>query len=654
MSELPILKLLLPFGLGIILSQFLCDFQSFGFGIQLSIAIITCLALVLFFLNKSFRFRKLNFLLSFFMFLFLGGLTHQYSQPLFAQNHYTKSKIESKYLIGEVIEMQDSPSRYSKCLLEVSDVLDDSLSVVVSGKVLFFLKKGGLDVRTGHKMLVNANLEMIQNSGNPGEFDSESYWFNKGIYHMGFLRENDFSILNQGEVRKTALQKIREYSQGVLKEIVPEKYYGVANALIIGDKGDLDRSVKNEFSDAGAVHVLAVSGLHVGILLLMLNQFFKFFKVFKKFHLNLILPVVVLWVYAGLTGFSPSVLRAVIMFSILTFGLLKGRQLFSLNVLFTSAFILLVFNPNYLFDIGFQLSYVAMIGIGIAFRPISNVFYFKSKLIRWLWLGLSVSLAAQLFTFPLTLFYFHQFPNYFVLTNLGMMVFAGLTLGSGLIYLMVAKVPLLKVVSAKVLVLSLTGMIVFVSWVSELPFAVATGFQLYVWEIFILFIGLFFLFNGRANLNVWRFRIGFILIVIPFCLIQVRRYESMVYSENRVLNLSFPVLMSKNGLETIAYYSPSNASDEKEFSFVKQAYEKYYGTNVRPVNVANGKVYFNESVDLVVESSPSFLQVANRRQSVQVRTSEDYNLIVNLIKNGTFTSLEYRNKSMVIDDLFLQ
>lgn len=653
MSELPILKLLAPLLFGIYLSDLFFGLQDFGWSNNWLVFGVTLILIVFVFINKSYRYRKLNFLFVIVSMFLLGFSLQQFSNDLKAKNHYTKSGVNSEYLTGEILELQDSPGRYSKCILSVDEVLSDSLWTRSSGKILIYLNSGEQNLMVGHKILINTNLSLIQNYGNPGEFDSQSYWYHKGIYHMGFLNESSFEILNSKEVKLGLLDKVRLYSQNVLRKVLPDPYFGVANALVMGDKGDLDRSIKNEFSNAGAIHVLAVSGLHVGILLWLLNAFFKRITLFQKKNLSVILPVIILWVYAALTGFSPSVLRAVVMFTILTIGLLKGRQLFSLNVLFVSAFILLIYNPNYLFDIGFQLSYIAMIGIGVAYKPISNILYFRNKIVRKIWQGLSISLAAQLFTFPLTLYYFHQFPNYFLLTNLGMIVLAGLCLGSGVIYLFIAKIPGLNWLGAQVILISFTTMVLFVTWVSELPYAVATGFQLNLLEVFLLFFGLFLIFNGRVLMQVVKFRLGVLLCIGVLVFIQFNRFENMSLVENRVLNTNFPVVISKSGLTSYAYFSPSTESDKKQLDFMLQSYSKFYGTQVQAIDLSESKVYFDKNEDLIVKSSDEYLEISNRDNLLQVRTSNEFNLVLNVFNKGQFTNVTSKNRSIVVDSLFL-
>lgn len=194
--------------------------------------------------------------------------------------------------------------------------------------------------------------------------------------------------------------------------------YGYTSAMVLGKKTAISKRTKQHFSAAGASHLLAVSGLHVGIiygsLCLLLFPFSPHSRTRK---IASIVIIVLLWGYAYLCGLPASIIRAVTMFSISAIGMALGQKIQSLNTVFCTAFIMLLYNPYYLFEIGFQLSFGAVIGIILLYPKLYQSLSCKHTLTGWLWGMLCVSTAAQIGTLPFILYYFGSFPLYFLLTN---------------------------------------------------------------------------------------------------------------------------------------------------------------------------------------------------------------------------------------------
>ena len=163
-----------------------------------------------------------------------------------------------------------------------------------------------------------------------------------------------------------------------------------------------------------------------------LTMFLMLFKKWISKNQIIIIALVIVWIYSLMTGLSASVVRSAVMFTLLVGSGLLNRSYNNFNVLAFSAFLILMWNPHFLYDIGFQLSYLAMFGIFMFYKPLGKLIYFKNKIIRLAYEGTMVGIAAQILTVPLTLYYFHQFPNYFIITNLGLMIFSFLILALGI------------------------------------------------------------------------------------------------------------------------------------------------------------------------------------------------------------------------------
>lgn len=211
---------------------------------------------------------------------------------------------------------------------------------------------------------------------------------------------------------------VRNSLIGIYREHTSADNVGVISAITLGKKDELDRNVKQVFSMSGGSHVLAVSGLHVGIIymvLLWLTGFLPRNKIFSV--VSHLLTILCLWCYAFICGLPASVVRSAIMFSLISVATIIERRNVSLNAVFTSAFIMLIYKPLYLFDIGFQLSYAAVISILLFYKKFYYTLPLKNKILKWGWSMICVSAAAQIGTLPLTIYYFHQIPTYSLITN---------------------------------------------------------------------------------------------------------------------------------------------------------------------------------------------------------------------------------------------
>ena len=280
------------------------------------------------------------------------------------------------------------------------------------------------------------------------------------------------------------------------------------------------------------------------------------------------------------------------MFSILTVGGIIGKTSNSINVLFFSAFLMIIFNPFIIYDLGFQLSYLAMIGILTLYKPISKLFYIQHKLLRKIWEGTAVGISAQLLTFPLTLYYFHQFPNYFVLTNIGMMVFAGVTLGIGLLLFTVSWVSVFAKIIALTLSICLSSMLFFIQFIESLPGSVAKGFVISSELVLVLYCVLlsFLLFNRLKHVVV----INTVVALFIFSGIQFVRYQNISSDELTIFNSNQLVFSIKID-ENIFCFRSAQEKSIKQADLLVLNYEKVKPGNVRMIDLKLGITNFNMS-----------------------------------------------------------
>ncbi len=372
---------------------------------------------------------------------------------------------------------QEKPNSY-KSLVRIEAFSNDSAICKAHENIIVYFEK---DVKAkllapGENIVFRQNPERIKNSGNPYEFDYKKYLQRKKIYRQLYLRSESWNttpvkpsfsaVILAEQTRESLLEIYRSQNLG-------EEQFKILSALTLGYKRELDTEIKQVFSASGAMHVLAVSGLHVGIIFVALTFIFGFLKN-KRFGRILFVVFIVssLWVYAFITGLSPSVERAAAMFSFVVAGNSLRRQISIYNSLAASAFILLLVNPNNLFEVGFQLSYSAVFGIVYLQPRLNNLYTTKNKLINYLWALLTVSVAAQIATFPFTLYYFNQFPTFFWISNLFVIPAVTVLIPLGIALLIVAPIPVLSSIISTTLNYIIYAVYFLLQQIEQLPFSV--------------------------------------------------------------------------------------------------------------------------------------------------------------------------------------
>ncbi|CAN5550338.1 hypothetical protein BH09BAC4_BH09BAC4_19990 [soil metagenome] len=316
----------------------------------------------------------------------------------------------------------------------------------LSGRVIVYLDKVGVPMpRYGEVWLVSGPPRPIDPPLNPGEFNYKRYLGYRNIEYQQYLRPFQRQILTvdpPNRITNLAAVVNRWADSVFTHQVGTRAEYGLVNAMILGVRDDLDTELYRAYSAAGAVHILSVSGLHVGILFTVLTFLLSFLIRRPRGKLLMAgIQLLILWFYALVTGFSPPVLRSAAMFTILIIANASGRQQQLANTLGASAFFILCFDPYALFSAGFQLSYLAVVGIGAWQSSLYQSITFRNKWVNRLWELTAVALVAQLITFPLGVFYFHQFPTYFLLANPIVIVMSELLLPLSMATLAFSWVP---------------------------------------------------------------------------------------------------------------------------------------------------------------------------------------------------------------------
>ena len=462
----PIILIAICFGLGIVIQNFVCFSLT---SLLLSSSIFILLFLILFILNRNKNAKNIVFgLVSYFLILSLGSLSFYIHQGFNAKNHY--STVESKELNsikGLVVEELKPNEFYTKFIVKI-DSFNHQKS---TGKLLvYFSKKNADSLCIGDLVSFNTEIKPIAKNYNPDTFDYANYMENQNVFHQIKCFENDYFIGGKvknftfyiNELRKKLVHSFDAHHFSVRTK-------SILNALLLGQKQQIDSETLNDYKNAGVVHILAISGLHIGIIYTFFNLIFGFLNRVKHGKtIKLIVILLLLWTFALISGMSASITRSVTMFSLIAFGTFLNRKNFMFNAIAASGLLLLVYNPHFIFDVGFQLSYAAVISI-LLFQPFYQRFYYsKNKIIVYITDLFLVSLTAQLGVLPLMLLYFKQVPTLFLLANFVVIPVATAILILGIIVLFLNFVYLpLALHLGKIISILVEFMNYYIHWLSS-------------------------------------------------------------------------------------------------------------------------------------------------------------------------------------------
>lgn len=403
---------------------------------------------------------------------------------------------EIEYWQGKVEGWLEERENTYRAEVFVESVFTDGQWKKASGRVLTYFSKPTVDtlnLQYGTELLFANTPRPVDPPMNPNEFDYQSYLANQQIFHQHFVGSNPIEVIGQNPSNPLLQRayKLRSFYQDKLSEnIAGEQEKSIVLALLLGIKDGLDHDLKEAFSAAGAMHILAVSGLHVGIIFLVLSSMFSFLKTKggkKGIFLFLLINLAALWLYALLAGASPSVLRASTMFSMILLTQSFSRKSNIYNSLALAAFVLLIYNPFLLFSVGFQLSFLAVFGIVFIQPKLSRLLVFDSWLMQKGWELTAVSVAAQLATFPLGLLYFHRFPNYFLISNLVVIPGAFAVLFIGVFFFLTSWLPFMASLLGTVLYWLVAIINKFVFMIEALPLSSFVGVWISPSQAFLLY-----------------------------------------------------------------------------------------------------------------------------------------------------------------------
>lgn len=519
-----------------------------------------------------------------FLFLFLAGLLLEVNRqsktfPLIPENDSINT------FIASVNEPPVNSGASQKVFLTLKYRHDGDSWKPLTGNVLGYFRNGksGTVISLGDFIVFRTRIEKMTDNSNPGTFSYVDYLHKKGISHSVSMAGHGWKKLNMEPdnlVRRKAIH-LRNRLLGIFRENnLTGKEFAVASALLLGYVNEIDNETRREYAASGAMHILSVSGMHVGIVYVFLNFLLRFLNRYRYGkYIKAIIMLFFIFLYAMITGLSPCVIRAAIMLSLPIIAGLMNRNVDIINVIAVSCFVMVSKNPALLVDVGFQLSYLAVIGIVTLYKPIYDLYITSAWIPDKIWSLLAVSLAAQLATLPITLYVFHQFPNFFLLTNILVVPLSSIIIYTGILLLVVGQVPFLCVLTAKLLIFLIKAMNMVIHLIEELPFSTTTGIYIDEIQVALLFVmvgAVYFYFKSGARRAMKTILIAGILFMF---VVTVGKYNMLSTSRYVVYNIKNRGVyeFSEQKRAVTWYTTPSSYRYDMSFMNSVGAHHKSHG-----------------------------------------------------------------------------
>lgn len=548
LSKYPLLKILLPYVAGILVAYY-GHFPVIVFRISLVAVVVLWLVALLLLRIKRYKWQWLKSVVMLLAFVFAGVSTTMFRLSPRGTASQERALRDSS---GFVVRVVDHPVPRAKSVKVVAELWQSDRGVPLRGKVLLYVQGTGpqaTSLQYGDILAVSTTLSEFDPPANPDAFDTRRYMQRKGIFYTGFVPASGWELL--GHRSPNPLKSLSHSMQQQLASRyatagMSGAELAIAQAILLGDDDTMEPELRASYAAAGVSHILCVSGMHVGVIFMILNFLLKPLELFPATrHLKALLLMLAIWFYAHITGLSPSVTRSATMFSFVTVGGVLRRNTNVFHSLTASLFVLLALRPMLMFEVGFQLSYLAVFGIVLLQPSIAGIYTCKTKVANYFWQLLSVSVAAQIATFPVSAHYFGIFPNYFLISNLSVIALSFVVIVTGVVLLTVSFLPAVAGLFSFLLTWEIRIMNAIVAFVEGLPGAVTRDIDISGSQVLLLYfciVLLYCLIQYRKRVLFWGLLSGLTLLSGTFALRRVaieRREEMVVYQIRKVCALEF-------------------------------------------------------------------------------------------------------------------
>jgi competence protein ComEC len=493
----PMVRILLPFMAGIIVCLVITATAIIPVSIWMTILLLTIgSGFIPSITRKTSKKWLFGTLLSIFLFI-CGYNSVILHKEILRPGHFSKTQNQGLF-IATVCEPLQEKDHSFKTILEVRGIQKGNLFIKAEGRILTYFAKDSVNKppSEGSLIVFSSKVQEISLPQNPGSFDYRKYMASSNVYHQVYLDNSSWKTLENPHgfnLIRFAHQVSNKFVDILRHNGLKGREFAVASALIMGQSNMLDNETLQAYSGTGVMHILSVSGLHVGVIFIIISFLLRFIK--KKgaqLYLKTAIILFTIWAYALLTGMSPSVMRSAAMFTFISLGNASNRYVHIINSLGVSALALLLYDPLMISNIGFQLSYIAIIGIVFINKPLADLWDPKNRVAGYIWDLIAVSIAAQIATAPLAMMYFHQFPVYFIPANLVAIPLSFLAIYSGVAVLATALIPVISNFFGIITNYLLFALNISVGFIEQLPHSVLHVTSIFSRETILIYVGLIF------------------------------------------------------------------------------------------------------------------------------------------------------------------
>lgn len=567
-------------------------------------------------------------------FVLLGNFCSQLTLNINKPSLLPDTVASGTYYTATINSKPSLTSRTTKYTVGIKEMFrEDKWVNMHDDAILYFEQKMHVHLDYGDKLLIKGHPEFVENQKNPYAFDYALFLQRRGIYLQDFVSNDDFIIVNENHAdspRYLSLS-IGDYFERILaKYILSERELSMVKAMLIGRRDTITPEMEYAYASTGTAHILAVSGLHVGIIYLLFTSALQFLKRTKLRLVYYGINLCAIWSFAFITGFSPSAQRAATMLTFVIFAELSNRKSSIYNTILASIFFILLLSPNLLFSVSFQLSCSAVLGIVYCYKKIYSLFYVRNKVFDFFWKITVLSISAQIATFPLTIYYFHQFPTLFPFTNLIAIPTASVVIFGGLLLLIASPFTAIPLWIGKFI----SGWVYFYNelmlQISQLSFATIENLYLAPLQVVLIIICTIFLlrFLDIKKLYLFRYFTLALLLLSGWTifdrLYKSQQHEIIFYHSNK--SQYFDIFRGKNCFTNIDL----KVNEQKQYVKynIDPARKRHLITNIYGLKKLDNVAEFGDNI--LIHWNKKVILILNELQSLTTNNTDisiDYLII---------------------------
>lgn len=602
--QFPLMKITIWFVLGIVFSSYFNPNPATTF---IFIGLFFVAFIITLYLSRKDFIQKIYFGINAYLLFFqIGCFTHVIHNEFYNETNYVHLiKNETDYhsvelVLREKLKGNEKVDKYIGLVKRVD-------SKNCSGRILVQIHDAHEDsrIQIGSNIQIYGKFVLNKKLLNPNQFDYGNYLKNKSIFGQIYSNANSIKVSNK--IDKNVWYYSDQLRNNIITNLQKNNFskdeLQVVSALILGQQQDISKEIIKDYQYAGAIHILSVSGLHVGFILLFITFLLKPLPKNKLGNtIRLFTIIICLWGFAILAGLSPSVIRSVTMFSFVAVGIYLKRSTNIFHTLLVSMFLILFFQPSFLFDVGFQLSYLSLFFILWLQPLISDLWVPKNKIVNYFWDILTVSFAAQIGAFPLSIFYFHQFPGLFFITNLIIIPFLILIMGLGVLVMVMAAFNFVPILTMKPLEFCINYLNKIINWVASFEQFIIKDIPIN-WQtlicLYVLIIAFVILFKKPTYPKIV---FAFISVLLFQSTLLITRWEIQNEQEFIVFNSWKNTLITERNGNKVMVYGNEKTIDKLASNTSLKSYLIANNSSITGINKMQNLYYFKNKKIMVIDS----------------------------------------------------